>query len=105
MVNLQVFAVINLYKIVLATECRGMRLQADSGGDFAFAIAIIKVRGKDQRLHAAFPVVVARLQERGGFARIHGRVIEVKVWPYPILTCAKSRVHARAFAANAAPTA
>ena len=41
--------------------------------------SIIQLRSEHERVHAAFPVVVAGLQQRCRFSCVHRRVIEVEL--------------------------
>ena len=63
-------------------EVARLALDADARVDAA-AVARIDLRGVQQRAHAAFFVVVAGLQQRGGFSRVHGRVVEVQLGHVP----------------------
>src|SRR5690606_15291732 len=54
--------------------------QADARGDHpAATAAVVQARRQDQRAHAAFAVVVRRLQQRGGLPGVHRRVVEVEL--------------------------
>jgi len=57
----------------------GRRLEADARAHAAEAGSGVDGGGEDERAHPAFLVVVARLQEDGGFAGVHRRVVEVKL--------------------------
>ena len=59
----------------------GDRIGGESNprADFSFSETVVDFRSENQRAHAPFAVVVARLQQDGGFARVHRRVVEVQL--------------------------
>jgi hypothetical protein len=59
----------------------GDRIGGESNprADFSFSEPVVDFRSENQRTHAPFAVVVARLQQYRGFARIHRRVVEVQL--------------------------
>ena len=64
-------------KVIRGVERDRVRGEADAGADFSFAETVVDFGGEDQGPHSTFPIVVARLQEVGGFPCVHSRVVEV----------------------------
>ena len=60
---------------------KGDRIGGESNprADFSFSEPVVDFRSENQRAHAPLAVVVARLQQDRGFARIHRRVVEVQL--------------------------
>src|SRR3546814_5506254 len=61
--------------------CR--RTQPDPRRHHATAVTIIQLRGEDQRAHTALVVVVRALQQGGGLAGVHRRIIEIELGHAP----------------------
>lgn len=66
-------------EVVAIGEGLGLRCDAQARADHADAVLGIERGGHQQRTHAAFAVVVGRLQQHGRLARIHGGVGEVEL--------------------------
>ena len=66
-------------EIVAVAEHLGARFKPDSRGNVA-AVALAVVSGHEQhRVHAAFAIVVRRLQQHRRLAGVHGRVVEIEL--------------------------
>lgn len=59
---------------------KGIRLFAnpDAGSHLPYAETIVYRRRINQRVHVTFAVVIGRLQQCGGFSRIHGGIVEIQ---------------------------
>ena len=71
-----------------ALESIGWFTDPDPAGDTALACAGIKPRGKQIGIHAAFAVIMCRLQQDRRFACIHRRVMKIEL-------CHERRVNER----------
>ncbi len=58
-------------KVGVGAERRGIGFDTDARSHLADAIAIVEVGCQYQRVHSAFAVVVARLQQRCRLAGVH----------------------------------
>lgn len=65
-------------QVGVGIESDRIRLQPNARTDFSRAKAIVELRRKQQGAHASFAVVVARLEQDRGLARIHRGVIKVQ---------------------------
>ncbi len=52
---------------------------ADAAGDLAGAGAVVQRRGQKQRRHAAFAIIVGRLQQERALAGIHRGIMKIKL--------------------------
>src|SRR5690606_23575291 len=66
-------------QVVGRGERRCGSVEADARSDAPYSVPIVEMRRKQQRVHTALAVVVARLQKRGRLARVHRGVIEVEL--------------------------
>ena len=66
-------------QVGVAIKGLGGRFQTNPGGDLARAVAIIQFRRQHDGIHTPLAIVVAGLEQGRGFARIHGRVVEVQL--------------------------
>jgi hypothetical protein len=72
-------------QVGVTVEGHAVGAQADPRGHHAGAGAIIQARGQDRHPHAALAVVVRALQQGGGLAGVHRRIVEVELGHRPIL--------------------
>ncbi|KAG1080821.1 hypothetical protein G6F40_015728 [Rhizopus arrhizus] len=66
-------------QVGIAVEGHAIGAQADARSDHAGAGTIVQARGQDRHPHAALAVVVRALQQGGGLAGVHRRIVEVEL--------------------------
>jgi len=73
-------------EIGITIEAHALGAEANARGDDAATGAVVQLRGEDHHAHAALAVVVRRLQQRGGLAGVHRRIIEIELGHAAILS-------------------
>lgn len=73
-----VFALGDAKEVIARFEGDRVGGKSDAGANFGFSEPIVDFGSEDEGSHAPFAVVVARLQQDGGFACVHRRVVKVQ---------------------------
>jgi len=71
-------------KVFVRLESVGLVPDPDTRCDPPVSGAVVEFRGHQIGDHAAFDIVMSRLQKYGRFARVHGRIMKVKLCHGPL---------------------